>query len=453
MIAACLCCAALLGLMTGCAGDFEPTGTSGTETQPKETSPSTEPTDATDGIVYDPSAWPKVTEYTGSPIMAADPNREFYISFANQDCDFYPSTMWIGLGFDLFTKTDYSEKDISVKLPVQFPYEVTIVKRDEEFQHIAFDFETGGYGIDGQQPYHYLCMQGIDLHDLGQKSSDASCAAGIYNSLLMANQATMEDHQTLMGGYVEPFSELRQKYVDAYKAQGTDAITDCHLYSITISFDNKKYKDETAEYVDITFGGETHRVEFGQWRFHSQDPEELSYAPKGFSLRSPAVLGTVFDTAYADGYIGLDLMGFTTTEAVTLTGLRWSGGGDLEVAGAKFQSKAENSNADFLWDGKQPLMLDKGVGANLVVYLYGERLKEYEMAFTGFLYVDYVLTDTGKEYTAAIPCKQNRRNQLWDTYCLAFLGVDVGEYYHYFPKDSMRTSWFAELPESWKTGK
>ena len=69
---------------------------------------------------------------------------------------------------------------------------------------------------------------------------------------------------------------------------------------------------------------------------------------------------------------------------------------------------------------------------------------------TTTIFVDYIVVSTGEEFTFMVPCQLMRFNKMWDTYCLAFLGIDVGEYYHYFRDEVMEVCWINEIPESWR---
>ena len=91
--------------------------------------------------------------------------------------------------------------------------------------------------------------------------------------------------------------------------------------------------------------------------------------------------------------------------------------------------------------------------ATRAVEFFTSAEKEYEAGLTGFLYLDYTLVNTGAEYTVAVPCRMNRNNSAWDTYCLAFLDVDVGEYYHYFQKEFLQLQWLDQLPDAWRKEK
>lgn len=424
----------LLVLMAGCKSDSEPI----VPTEP-----------SIPEALADPTQWPKVEAYSGSPLLMPDPQRTVYISLSNQDVDFYQEYNDRSLFFWVITKEHYNKEDFSVRVPIKTTYQTIIHEFDDTFRHVDAYAEEHGNANGAQMIYHYLCMQNIDLQELAQMQRNADCAG----AALRDGGLSTEEINALVDRDIEPYETKWQEYREAYLAQGTAPLTEYHAYVITISFD--RLCDETAEYLDLQLGEETHRVFFGQWRFHSQGPEELHYTHKGISPGYIQVLNhTITDNPHLGGYIKLwNAMRFATSEDITLTGLRWQGGHQLELIGAQIQLGAEDSAIDFLWDGKQPLLLEKGSSVNLSAYLYGEALKEYEVCFSGFLYLDYTLVDSGKEDTFAMPCFIRRENEAWDTYCLAFLGVDVGEYYHYFQNRLLRTAWITEIPESWRKEK
>lgn len=430
-------------VLSACAtepGDSETTGT----TAPSETV-------GENLTKYDPATWPKLEAYTGTPLLEADPERAFYFSASNQDCDFYPGLPYTGSAFTLITKEAYAPEDITVTLPAKSKYKFTVWNLDEQFQHISAN-PTEFSNFQAQLLYHYMCIQKVNLYEFGQMCSDADFAAEAYNKLVFENLATTDDFNTLIGGYLEPYNKRDQQYMDAYCAQETSDLTNYHLYSINITFD--QFQDEAIERLDLHLGGETFRIEFGQWRIHSQEPEELQYKHKGITTDATPIMYSPYDSPYAGGYMGLhEAVRFSASEDLALTGLRWQGGGDLEVLGAQVLSQSNGSSMDYLWDCKQPLMLDKDTGITLSVYFYSEFLKEYEAGLTGFLYLDYTLVNTGAEYTVAVPCRMNRNNSAWDTYCLAFLDVDVGEYYHYFQKEFLQLQWLDQLPDAWRKEK
>ncbi len=434
MVALLLAGAVLLSWMAGCANSPD----------------AAVPTDP--AVSVDPSSWPKVAkDYAASPIMEAEPDREFYISLQNQDCDFYPGASYNGVFFFIITKDAYNLEEIEVDFPGETGCRVIVSDYSSTLQDISRDRESGSYGPDGQMPYHYLCMQNVDLQALAQKQSDASYASAAYNKLVESNLATQEDFLTLFEEYVIPYNNLCEEYINAYTAQPAQSIADHSAYLVNLIFEPKFYADETVEYIDVTLGGNTHRLEFGQWRFHQENWLGADQTHKGITLYSLGVVGVSDDSPYAQGYLRTpDALRFKTTEDIILTGLRCSDGTDATVLGAKIVSTSENGSMDFLWDGSGPVQMKANTSVSASVYFYSERFKEYEMNMTTVIYVDYMLVSTGEAGSFAMPCNFPRANNIWDTYCLAFLGVDVGEYYHYIPGDMQKISWISEIPEGWR---
>ena len=427
-----LICSALLFLMPGCSGGQE-VGL----TEPQ--------------VLADPSQWPEVETYTGSPILEADSDREIYISLANQDCDFYPGLPYSGVVFSIISRTEYSPEEIDVSFPGETSCKVTVRNHNDYFQDIALNRETGNYGPDGQQPYHYLCLQNVDLQELAQKRSDASYAKDAYNALVELNRATDAAYAALIDTYVIPYQNLYEEYISQYIEQSVERLTEYNVYLVSLTFEQKRYVDETVEYIDVTISDKTYRVEFGQWRFHREGWPEKDQGHKGINVAVIGVVGVSQDSPYAEGYLRTpDAFRFSTQEDIFLTGLRCTDGTDAEILGAQIACTSPDNSINYFWDGAGPVKVDKGSNVIASIYLYSEKFKEYEMNITTTIYVDYMLVSTGEEGSFAVPCNFPRVNSEWDTCCLAFLGVDVGEYYHYFRSEMVKVGWIDEIPEGWR---
>lgn len=441
MTALLLVCIAMLFWTAGCGNSGDPAET----TEPAVTTES--------GISTDPALWPTVAkDYAAGPIMEADPNREFYISLQNQDCDFYPGAPYNGVFFYIITKQAYSPDEIKVSFPGQTKcIGITVTNQNDTFQQIPISDDPAVFVSSDQMPYHYLCLQDIDLAALAQKKSDAGCASAAYNALVAKNQATDEDFKRLVEGYIMPYQALYDQYIGEYKAQSAERLTDHSAYRINILFDPEKYAEETVEHIDITFGGNTHRVEFGQWRFHQENWPTSGEDTPGVLMYSMGVVGVSDDSPYAQGYLRTpQALRFKATEDIVLTGLRCTDGTNATVLGAKLESASAEASMDLYWDGTSALTLKAGTNVTGSVYFYSDIFKEYEMGMTTTIFIDYIVAATGETHTLSMPCLFPRNNNLWDTYCLAFLGEDVGEYYYYLPGDMLNVYWIREIPEDWR---
>lgn len=445
-----LLCLALILAFSGCTSAIPAETTTAPTQNTAEEVPTTSPTQE---IRYDPSSWPKLQLYVGEPLIEKVSDGDVYISLQNQNCDFYPDTAYNGVAFDVITRNHYEPEEIRVAFPGKTKCEIRITERSGEFRYIALNPVTGSYNIDGQQPYHYLCLQGIDLQALGQQASDARLAADAYASLVQNERADAEDYAALVDGYVTPYDLLLQDYLDSYAAQGQEPVTEYYAYTVNLIFNQKKYVEETIESIDVFIGEISYHVPFGQWRIHAEPRSEDTQTPKGIEMETVAIMGASGDSPYADGYMKLnEAVHFRTKDDLILTGLRYDSDVHAEVLGAKIESTSPENSVDFFWNGKDPIKLESGADLVVTVYLYSDSFMEYEMSMTGALVIEYALASTGAEYSASVPCKISRYNKLWDTYCLAFLGVDVGEYYHYFRDEIMEIAWISELPEGWRKG-
>lgn len=433
-IALLLLCLVLFSWTAGCAGS------GGAAVPSKPVAPA------------DPSLWPKIEkDYSASPIMEADPDRDVYIGLANQDCDFYPDAPYNGVFFFMITKDAYSLDEIKVDFPGKTRCKISVREYNTEFQDIARDRETGSYGADGQMPYHYLCLQNVDLQALAQKKSDASYASQAYRALMESNQATEEDFAALMEAYVMPYNDLYEEYIAQYTSQPVGSITNHNAYLVNLNFEPKRYVDETVNYIDVIIGENTYRVAFGQWRFHQENWPTSGEDTPGVLMHSMGVVGVSKDSPYAQGYLCTpQALRFSTTEDIVLTGLRCTEGTNATVLGAKLESTSAETSMDLYWDGSSAYTLKAYTNVTGCVYFYSDIFKEYEMGMTTTVFVDYIVAATGEAHTLAMPCLFPRCNYIWDTYCLAFLGEDIGEYYHYFTGDMLKVFWIRDIPESWR---
>lgn len=438
-----LSCLVLLTSMVGCSNVHD-----STLPTPSEGTAATNPTEV---FRYDPSDWPQLVAYTQKPVLSALGEKDIYISLKNQNCDFYPDAVYNGVAFHIITRNHYQPDEISVIFPGETPCEVKVTKHSEAFQKIALDAETDTYNDFGQQPYHYLCMQDIDLFSLGQQRSNANYAAEAYNHLVQNNQASVEDFEDLIQNYVDPYNALFQSYMGAYADQGTQKQTDYNAYTINLIFDQEKYIEETINYIDLNVGDAEYHLEFGEWRIHEESFGGANQALKGIKLGTVAILGASGDSPYAKGYMKMNsAIRFNTNEDIVLKSLRCVDGTEAEILGAQIENATEDNSINYFWNGKDPVRVESASNLAVSLYLYSDRFKEYEMNMTTIIYVDYVVSSTGAEYTFSVPCRISRHNKLWDTFCLAFLGVDVGEYYHYFGDEVMELYWLNEIPESWR---
>lgn len=399
--------------------------------QPSTERPANEEKQPPEGISTED--WYRVPEYTDSPLIEPDPERQVYISLPEQDCDFYTDAPY-GVTVYVITKEHMNANDISVRVPMETSYNAKFTEFSK-YRNLSDD--GGDFML-----YHYMSLKGVDWHEFGQMYSDASEASARY----MEERITDYDAwQEIYSYYCEPYNELYDGYEAEYEAISTDEIPVAYLYYSSISFSD--HHDETVETIEIDIGDETYTIDIGQWRFHSQPPEELSASTKGVRKINLGLMALV-DNAYRDGYARLwNALEFNTTADITLTGIE-AKDSDVELLGGRVQytDSSDNSGMDFYWDGKQPLDIPSGTHVVITPYAYDERFKSYEHISTMLLLMDYEVE--GVAQTMAVPCMLQRFNDVWDTYLLAFERYDIGEYYICY--GNLADNWVREMPESWK---
>lgn len=382
-----------------------------------------------------------VTAYTGKPLLEADPEREVYISLANQDCDFYPDSPISGVTFRIITKEPYTAPLIKVKIPMQSDYQVAVFDASEDYQ------QTLDLG-------HYLCLQkDTDWQELGQMLLDSMNANSSYDKHIRNGGSPVDEeaqnYEAITQRYIEKTTQLQAQC----EAAPEEEIPTFYVYSVTVIFvgaaDPKaKLCDETVETLDVVLGGETYSVNFGQWRFHTQKPDVLEAKGNGLRQAMIATLSIV-DSPYNGGYVRLlDALSFYTKKDVTVLGVR-TYGAEIGILGARVTAQGtEAANAvDFFWDMQRPLYFDAGQDVSITIYLRDDRFTQFETGCTMHLIMDYEVN--GKSYTMVEPCCLQRYNNPWDGYLLAFEGRDVGAYYHYlYTPEYENYMW--ELPENWR---
>jgi len=149
---------------------FGTTGSTPAVTIPTAALPETTVSDDTD-IDYHQEIMSKmheIPEYNTEPLIEHDPERQVYISLANQDCDFYPDYFFTGLMFWVITREHYDKSKISVKIPSQTSYTVHV----EDMTKRAFELDpkqpSGRDGIYGLTQWQGFSLLGANWQQLGQ---------------------------------------------------------------------------------------------------------------------------------------------------------------------------------------------------------------------------------------------------------------------------------------------
>ena len=453
-----------LGTLAGCANDPGQGSTPSTETTMEGTG--TEPGAPTETQLAgtlppptEPTLLQTVPEYTGTMLIEPDPDREVYISLANQDCDFYPDDYFTGVGMNIISKKMYDESEIGISIDMQTPYKVTVWDRTDECHQKMADSIAGDFFCN----YHYLSLQGADWRELGQLALDE-----INSRAEQAKYLAQEQHSVLDPEF-QALQEIGQRYQETmegyrrqFEAVPLEEIPSFYVYTVAIEFTDitvsvgaeRELYDETVEELEVQLGDQRIPVRFGQWRFHTQKPEELTSNNPGVKKEIFAYLDTR-ENPYHDGYLRLSsALQFTTLKDITITGVRTLGA-DIPIVGALVRM-GEQVNKDrisfsgvndFYWDLKMPIDVPAGPVVSVDLFFRDERFAQYETNSTVYVVMEYEME--GRACTMTIPCGLDRQNSIWDTYLMAFEGIDLGEYYTCF-YNPQYADYVWTMPEEWR---
>ena len=444
-------------LLCGCNGNTASTGSTGTN--PTNTGMASTTTADLESNIYHQKVMEQVYEppvYDGQPLIPYDPDRQVYISLANQDCDFYPDYGSNGVMFWIITREHYASDDIQVHIDTSVKYEVTVADMTESCQELSHNAFYPNFGL---QKYQYMCMQKLDWRELARIAIYAKTAA----ELARRHAPSSEEYAGYMALQTEYWT-LSDSYTNQYQAVNMETMPKFSAYRVSVNFrelSSLNNSEEIVETVEFKIGGSTYTQNIGQWRLHNFTPTEILDAiPTGVGITSMRSVTTALGSpALADGFENLlGLFWINATEDLTVTGVRQFETGDraVDIIGAKIQLLDKEAMEDkgkqvvlmeYFWDLAQPLDIAAGTLAKIDLYVQDERMKNFDGCFTAYFFLDYTVRDQ----TDAIlsPCRLSRLNDnVWDTYLMAFEGVDMGEYYNVYYAST--SDWRWELPEAWR---
>ena len=263
-----------------------------------------------DGVSTDD--WETVPAYTDSPLISPDPNRQVYISLANQDCDFYPDLFYRAVTVTLLSKEKIDPAKISVEIPMQTGYSVSVLDWTEDCRELA----CRGVANLGLADYQYFSLHGIDWAQIGQGFLDSMKASSYWNS-----ESDFELGQKVLTAYSENYQAKMAEFKALYESASTEDLPMFYYYNVTIGFTD--LVDETVESLTFYLDGTSYPIEFGQWRMHSQQPESviLDGILDELTFSNLCVLALT-ENAWRDGYARLpNALEFTARTDITLTGL------------------------------------------------------------------------------------------------------------------------------------
>ena len=377
----------------------------------------------------------EVVSYEAQPLIEYDPDREVYISLANQDCDFYPGYWFTKGNVLILTKEHYDTDEIQVKVPMQTEYTVKV----NDWTDKCAVGSSSSYGLQLEQ---YMCLQGVDWREIGQMLSYADAA----QQLIFQggkDQEALKAYQTLQDEYLEAVQSIFKKYEAEYRALSKEDVPTFGAYYVEILFPERGEFEETVETVEFIIGGKPYSVDIGQWCFHKTCPQKLK---DGFNRVGLKQIDIVRSGLITSAYFGRNTyipntFTFEAFENLTVTGIHYEGPA-LDILGAQVRITGQ---AAFFWNMDTPIEVEKGDKVEIDLYLRDDRFREPCVCITAYPVMDYEIR--GKSYGMVMPCLLIRGwTEYWETYLMAFEGIDMSAYYTCFAED---TSWLEELPESW----
>ena len=425
-------------------------------------SPSTAPSTNVNGIdnaIYE-SCFQKVKALSeerkglvsSEPLLEYDPDREVYISFANQECDFYPDYSWWKCTALVITKDAIDPNQIQVNIPIQTEYSVEVTDWRDTVLVPVHDSEQPSRALKLDQ---YMSLQGVDLKEIAQMQLEADLALQMMNQ---CDESERLAYVKIASDNAKKIGEIYSTWEESFNKISSGDIPQFGVYLVVINFLYEKepgrYEntigsfEETVHNLTFTIAGKSYEVDIGTWRFHKELPQELSDSRDGSGnlvgltkkfIQRSALPGS----PYTNGIINLEkTFHFIAEEDLTITGYRVVGS-QIDVLGAQVQV---GKKAPYFWNMERPIEVAAGEEVIIDIYVYDERFTKHDVYINTTLMLDYKIRD--QEYHFGVPNGLIRLDTgVWDTYLMAFHGVDVSTYLSY--QELYQSDWLQELPESW----
>ncbi len=443
---------ALVLLLSGCANT--PHVQQATGAVPTSTDNSTHtqhPTQNTENLnAYIPETTPDgklvlpdfdIPEYNGDLLIPLDPEREVYFLF-HQKQDFYTGGYISTSTGYVLTKHPYASEEIQLLVDMQNDITVTVSDLTE------YTWSKSGGSRREMQLYHYITMQDGDWKQIAEANRLVKWIGDIHQktSFLPTSIATQlwELEMTSLSlswgnSYTHSFNEYCLSETPGF-----------YLYEVTATF-SREYIDETVEKVSVMVGQHEYAVDV-IWQFHanrkySGEPGATHMSILNAKKRHFPSLGS----PYSNGYIQVqEAIAIQAHKDITITGLQCEMIAGKAV-GCRVVISSPAGDMDFYWDMQQPLDISEGSKVTMDLILHSQDYQELWSYHTVQIKLDYEVS--GREYSfenqLGIGFGYNGMSSFWDAYLIAFLGVDLGDYYVSYYAEVYEADWLAFLPEDW----
>jgi len=402
--------------------------------------------------------------YEGEPWIEYDPDRKVYISLGGQDdCDFYPDT---GLAvnyipFWVISTEKYDLSQILVEISAQTEYEVRVADLSRDCHNTVYNQNFKGAMTEQQ----YMSMIGVDFQERERLEAYAGIAIALRDEFsekvqkeypkvtveVMEEIKASEEYQA----YNALASETRGKLKEVtkqYQALTEKDLPQFYAYWVSVCFTGLGSHEETVETLTVTLGQDIYEVNVGQWRLHTQTPQEIldAWDTDGFLYAGGGLHAAPFPIS--DGMWQVTFSGEVENDT-TVTGVRQL---QTQVAPVKvlcgnvqIYEKVEGKEElvlvlEYLWDTRTPLEFERGQFVQIDLCVQDDRLKDYHVGFTSYLFLDY--TVRGVKYTTISEARYAIHDDPWNIYLMAFSNVDVGEAHYY---NEPKIGWFQDIPAQW----
>lgn len=389
---------------------------------------------------------------SAEPLLEYDPEQDIFISVANQECDFFPGYSWWKCTAIVLTKETINPEDIQVDIPIETEYSVEITDLKDTVLIPSFEVTNPHSAF---KLYQYMSLQGVDWDTITQMQLEADIA------LQLKNQC--DEHERL--AYVKIASDNMKRVNEIFSAaeNSFNKLTSADIpkfgaYRVVINFlteeEPGRYTttigshEETVHNMTFTIAGKQYDVDIGTWRFHKELPQELrdSRDASGNVIgltRKLIQYSALPGSPYTNGIVNLENnFHFIANEDLTITGSRIVGS-QLEILGAQVQIGNKSS---YFWDMKRPIEVAANEEVIIDVYVRDERFTKYNVYINTTLILDYQIRN--EDYHYGVPNGLFRYDSsIWDTYLMAFCGVDLSSYLAY--QGILQADWLDDLPEAW----
>jgi len=433
-------------LFCGCTANPQPTETTPASTE-GSTAGTAQPVDYMQNVLdlaqipADPEPQPLLLDY--------DPDREIYIGLSNQNSDYFPNREGNNYTqFYIYTREPMTEADFQFQIPCQTEYTVTIQDGSRSFQEGAnWSIGNGTYSnlayllhLDTDfgevQKYEMLCGAAGKLYRASRDASDSEAIAA-YKAIETEYKTK---HSTLL-------AQLNSIKVENFPEKPV------HQYVITIQFStydsNSVIFDETVETMDIIIKGEKYTVDVGQWRFHSQLPDDLTEALNTFLENRNPNTSNVRTVTRVNPYNGgytycTGAYVFKAEQDMTLLGIEQVFGGEkpINLIGAKVTV----NGFERFWDLERPMEVSKGDEIKIDLYFRDEMFEKiYSKACTTYRLDCQIRQEIVPKLTFI-----NMGSHIlgaYGMYLMAFEGVDLSNYFYWNFEDENLDA----MPEEWRS--